>query len=54
MNEMQREDEQNQNDDEFEIVPELLAEEIELSQVKPEWNAPKKQSQITDFFSKEK
>ena len=41
MNEMQREDEQNQNNDEVEIVPELLAEEIELSPVEAERNAPK-------------
>ena len=57
MNKMQQEDEQNQNDDEVEIVPELLAEEIEeieLGPVEAERNAPKKQSQITDFFAKQK
>ena len=51
---MQGEDEQNQNDDEVEIVPDLLAEEIELSPLEPESNALKKQSQIMDLSAKEK
>ena len=47
-------EEQNQNDDDVELVPELLVEEVELIPEEPERNLTKKQSQITDFFAKRK
>ena len=55
MEEMILEDEeQYQNDDDVELVPELLVEEVELIPEEPERNLTKKQSQITDFFAKRK
>ena len=55
MEEMILEDEeQNQNDDDVELVPEWLVEEVELIPEEPERNLTKKQSQITDFFCKTK
>ena len=54
MEEMISEDEEQNQNDEMELVPELLVEEVELIPEEPERNLTKKQSQITDFFAKRK
>ena len=54
MEEMILEDESENQNDEVELVAESLVEEIELIPEEPERNFTTKQSQITDFFAKQK
>ena len=54
MEEMILEDESENQNDEVELVAESLVEEIELIPEEPERNVTTKQSQITDFFAKQK
>ena len=54
MEEMILEDESENQNDEVELVAESLVEEIELIPEEAERNVTRKQSQITDFFGKQK